>query len=336
MKKLTILFLTAIFAAGWFMASCEGPAGADGEPGQDGQDGTNAAETCTDCHNAESQLTAIQKQWENSGHATGTSFARNSTSCAGCHTSQGFREIIVTGHPENLTEAEISNPIGQNCRTCHNIHENYDQSDYALTYTDPVTFIYNNAVTFDNGSANLCAKCHQPRAEDVLPDPTQGDAAFPAFGSFRWGGHHGWQAAIMAGSIGLNSGLATTQAHMNIENGCITCHMSSPGYGDGASAGGHTMTPLVSACQDCHSSLEEFDHNGFQTEVEELYEELKALLLAQDLIREDGYANTNASFTHKTANALLIYKAVHEDGSHGIHNPAFVKAALNKAISDLQ
>ncbi|MDX1409865.1 MAG: hypothetical protein R3330_17065, partial [Saprospiraceae bacterium] len=94
-----------------------GPAGPAGPQGVAGQDGQNGAENCMDCHGSSQLIAAKVFQWENSVHYLGGHYERNATSCAICHTSQGFRERIETGAME--TAADIQDPLPQNCYTCH-------------------------------------------------------------------------------------------------------------------------------------------------------------------------------------------------------------------------
>jgi len=81
-KGLTIVSFVLIIATGFtvsFFGGCEGPAGIAGE---------DANETCIQCHNNETKVLAAMVQHSNSGHQTGSSFERNGSSCAPCHTHQ--------------------------------------------------------------------------------------------------------------------------------------------------------------------------------------------------------------------------------------------------------
>jgi hypothetical protein len=65
---------------------------------------------------------------------------------------------------QNFSQVEIgdANPTHQDCRTCHQIHTTYTGADWALETDAPVVMVTSGA-TFDGGSGNLCANCHQAR-----------------------------------------------------------------------------------------------------------------------------------------------------------------------------
>jgi len=86
---------------------------------------------CTQCHTDDAGLFAKQVQYASSTHRLGGNFDRNRTSCATCHTHQGFMERVETG--SSSTAATIEDPAPLNCRTCHQIHTTYTATDYALT-----------------------------------------------------------------------------------------------------------------------------------------------------------------------------------------------------------
>ncbi len=176
-----------------FAISCtkEGPTG---PTGKDGLDGKDANIVCGTCHNNTSGLLAKQNQWKNSLHATGYNFYRNSNQCAFCHTEQGFLESIKEG--KYATAGTINDPVGITCRTCHNVHNKFDQTDYSLTYSEPVKFMFNQAESHDFGKGNLCARCHQART--LSPQPVVGGADITINNS-RWGPHNNPSANVVAG-----------------------------------------------------------------------------------------------------------------------------------------
>ena len=227
------------------VASCtkEGPQGPAGENGINGTDGTA---TCGQCHNSGEDFMAKVTQWNMSVHATGMNYDRNSTSCAPCHTSMGFREIIETG--ENSTAESIQNPTPINCYTCHKVHETYTADDWELRYTDPVTYLQGGA-TFDYGISNLCAKCHQSREASPYPAMGTGTIEFPEGTSYRWGPHHGPQSNLFAGvgksgAYEIGGKAYSNSWHTNnFEDACNTCHMADPPYGD--HWGGHTFAWVI-------------------------------------------------------------------------------------------
>ena len=366
MKKnisiVTLLCGFALLIAGAIiLSSCEGPAGPQGDQGPQGEqgiqgdvgpqgpageDGADGNGTCSECHNAEVVLLAKQQQTMSSHHLTGGNYERSSGDCAICHTHQGFVNKLA-----GLPEEDVVDPAPINCRTCHMIHMTYTEDDWAFATTDPVELNVGGA-TVDIGTANLCANCHQMRA--VSPDPNDGGEI--TITSSRWGGHHGPQANTLwaAGlyEVAGSESYPGEGEHPHAGLGCNKCHMAPVPYG-GRTAGGHTFNMSyeyhgnleynVGACTSCHSVLEDqedFDLNGVQTEVEELLAELGQILIDNGWLDETSGLWTATSsapivVTADEAGAMLNWITCEEDRSLGVHNPAYVIAALTNSIEVL-
>jgi mono/diheme cytochrome c family protein len=276
-----------------------------------------------------------QVQASNSLHTGGFTFERNGTSCAICHTSEGFTERNEAGTMEIAAAVESPTPI--NCRTCHEIHTTYTEADFALVVDKPVTLKLTGD-TIDLGAANLCVSCHQPRWSYDIPEAGGGDYEVT---SKRFGPHHGPQSTMLLGLAGYGE-FKGSSVHSAVPDGCVTCHMADA-YGK--QSGDHTWAmsyeyheeevPNLAGCMMCHGDIESFDRNGLQTEVEELMAEAKALLVAQGLLAEDDYAITG-TYTSEQAGALWNYRTVLEDRSKGVHNPQFTKKLLETTIDALE
>lgn len=346
MKKLvTILLFIPALALVVFVASCtkEGPQGPAGENGINGTDGTA---TCGQCHNSGEAFMAKVIQWEASVHATGGHFMRNTSDCAPCHTSMGFREVVETG--ANTTAETIGDPTPINCYTCHQVHETYTAEDWTLRYSDAVIF-QEGGGTFDYGTSNLCAKCHQSRPVDPYPGVAGGTTEFPTGTSYRWGPHHGPQANLFAG-VGQSGfyevgGKAYENSYHtnNFTSACNTCHMAEA---DGVDAGGHTFSMgdlntagcLVSGCHGDEDALLESVEEK-QMEIEGLMEDLKVLLEANgimDTVAHPGYLNVPGTYDNVLAGAFYNYKGIEEDRSVGMHNYKYVKKLLENSIAAIQ
>lgn len=314
------------------VCGCKGPAGPAGV------DGTAA---CAVCHSDSTAVLARIIQWENSVHATGGNFERNSTSCAPCHTSEGFVEVLATG--AETTATDITNPTPISCRTCHNIHMAFTWNDFDLRTTAAVTFKIDGG-TFNMGDGNLCANCHQART--VSPMPVVGGDSV-AFTTSRYGPHHGPQSNILAGSGGYeipgNLSYGNSAHTALVTNGCPTCHMADP-YGN--QAGGHTMgleyeyhgspSDYTEGCNgtSCHDDLSDFDHNGVQTTIEGLLTQLEAALIAEGILTAGG-SSVGGTWSSIQVGALLNYKFVLEDRSLGVHNSDYSEALLQNALDAL-
>jgi len=347
MKKQFVLasWFTLLFFA--LMVSCVkegpvGPAGADGIDGTngiDGVDGTDGTATCMRCHDSGSDLVAKQVQYQNSIHALGGNFERNSTSCAICHTHEGFLERLATG--ANSTAAAISDPTPVNCRTCHKIHETYTEADYELRVTGPVDLINGGTVDFGNG--NMCINCHQSRPYEI-PDMANDSTTIT---SSRWGTHHGPQSAMVFGLGGFeipgDLSYSNSPHSQLVTDGCITCHMAEA---FGNSAGGHTFNmtyiyhggsqPNMVGCVACHAEADDFNVNGAQDEIEELLLELEGLLIAKGVYNTNSGLWNTGTYETNVAGAALNYIFVKEDRSDGVHNFNYARALLKNSIDAIQ
>lgn len=312
-----------------FFSSCEGPVGPPGE---------DANESCNQCHNDEVLVLTAMVQHSYADHQTGTSFERNSSSCAPCHTHQGYLEILRTG--EQSTGSEIINPLPVNCRTCHMIHENFDSTDFALRNTDPVNMWLMGAEV-DIESGNQCIHCHQARIPDPLPSAGGGLVNIT---SSRWGPHNSPQSNMLWGTGGYevegSEAYENPGSHFHRNAGCNGCHMAEP---FGAFAGGHSFnmtyqyhgqtTPLLTGCTGCHEGIESFDWEGASTDIMSLVDELETILVDLDYIDgESGLVNAPLELTPDHAGAMLNYYLVVKDGSKGVHNSDYARALLQNSI----
>ena len=294
------------------------------------------AGACSACHNDTTLVKAVQVQYSTSLHGSGLTFERNAADCAVCHTSEGFTNGLAVG--VNELDAAVENPSPVNCRTCHEIHSTYTAADWALRVSSPVTLELTGD-TLDMGKGNLCSTCHQPRWSTEIPQAGGGDYEIT---STRFGPHHGPQSTMVAGLAGYGDYNGSNVHYNAVADGCVTCHMASA---FGKQAGGHTMNmgyeyhealvPNLAGCASCHSGIESFDHNGAQTEIETMLEEVKELLVAQGLITKTG-SGIAGTFSSEQAGALWNYKTIEEDRSLGVHNPGFAKFLLQTAIDALK
>ncbi len=302
-----------------------GPAGAMGPQGQQGEPGPPgemADLTCTECHNATSLITGKQTAWSESMHGTGEAYVRGTrSSCAGCHSGGGFSAMVAAGLNPGSVEAGDPNPTRQDCRACHQIHTSYTAADWALETTDPVTLYAFEGVTYDGGEGNLCANCHQPRRQ--IAEAVDGMIEVT---STHWGPHHGGQGSMVLGIAGAGDVEGSPSVHYSmVADTCVACHLGE--------SDNHTFEPEVDVCQACHADAEDLDINGVQTEVQAMLDELEEYLIAAGWLDEEGHpAVTLIPEAEAVALWNWIYIA-HEDGSLGVHNPAYTKALLEAALA---
>jgi hypothetical protein len=347
--KINLKFLALITTAGIIVASCEGPRGLPGENGTNGQNGVDANANCIQCHNNDAVVETRLAQWENSVHGTGENAAyANRVGCNQCHTSQGFLQAVATGSTDNIPVFDEPQQI--NCYTCHNIHKTFTGADWALTSPGPKTLLvqYKGAdVIYDKGTSNQCVSCHQARVVDPMPVLNGPDFAIT---NSRIGAHHGPQSNLLLGKSAFqitgSTSYPSASPHAGPE-GCVACHMATPyGY----MAGGHTWNMTYSAhegpetlnangCLTCHTTATATtiaaDLAALQTEVTNLLEELGTQLADYGIYNTStGLANTG-TFKANATMAFLAFNMVEEDRSEGAHNPDYIKAMLNNAISTM-
>lgn len=337
-----LLLLPALFV--WGCQGDDGPAGpqgpagedgVDGVDGVDGQDGVDGTVRCLECHNTQTQRD-ITLQYARSQHAYGeyVDYAGGNSSCARCHSGGGFVEFLEIGD----VDGNINVPVALSCEHCHSIHTTFERQDYALRSTAPVAFIAEGAGTADFGdNANLCANCHQSRrAEPMIDAP--GDTY--QITSTHYGPHHGAQANVLMGSgfaeIEGPRSYPTESLHLSEGATCVTCHMGD--YSDGA--GGHTWWANVDACNECHSTPDDFDYNGFRTDIQEKLDELRDLLVEAGVVEfveaDQAYEPVIGVYPMDQARAFFNWVGLSEDRSKGVHNPRYVDALLTNSIAAME
>jgi len=276
---------------------------------------------CTDCHNEGTELTGRETAWEESGHGTGTAYARGtSASCAGCHSGGGFMAMVAAGQtPDQVTSGDPI-PTRQDCRACHDLHTSYTGADWALRTTSAVPLYAVAGSTYDGGEGNLCANCHQPRRDFA----SQVEDGMVEVDSTHWGPHHGPQAAMLLGVAGAGATGAPMSHYNLVSDTCVTCHL-----GEVAT---HSFEPSTDACTSCHGEVDDFDIGDTQTEVQAMLDELQEALEGAGLLDEEGEPVVG-TYTEAQAGALwnYIFIAI-EDSSLGVHNPTYTKALLEASL----
>jgi hypothetical protein len=301
------------------------------------------ATTCFTCHSDQNfDLVAAENQWEHSKHASGDHIYLNRfddhESCEKCHTNEGFLTELNGEFVDTLNFTAIG------CFTCHQPHT---KGSLELRTLEVVSL--ENGDTYDKGSSNICARCHKSRrdASTYIYDGVEL--------SDHWGPHHSNQSDMLMGTNAYEyAGYDyDNAAHTNATiNGCVDCHMSPSGS---YVLGGHSLGMEfeeeelynLTGCNslNCHNGeLEDFDYEGKQTEVEELFLELQDLLLAGNLIElvvEDGesaYVPVDERVVQSadSAGAVYNYMFIYEDQSHGVHNAEYAIGLLESSINFIQ
>ncbi len=105
------------------------------------------------------------------------------------------------------------------------------------------------------------------------------------------------------------------------------------GEDSGANDGNHTWVPTSTSCTECHGSS--VPNKDF---LEDDFETLEALLLAEGLLEDDGRGGlrpVSGTYELTPASALWNYRMIYYDHSHGVHNPAYAKALIKNSIEAL-
>lgn len=308
---------------------------------ENGDDGQLTANSCFTCHGEDGYLLAAKGEWENSVHASGNNVDYTNRGdgydCTKCHSHQGFLEFLATG----ILSAPYDQVSSIHCFTCHSPHV---RGNLTLRTAAPVAL--KNGDNFDHGNGNLCANCHQSRQNVetyVIADVEL---------SSHWGPHHGPQADLLNGS---NAYVFTGESYGNTDHGskgdnegCVRCHMGDPPTHIGYRIGGHSFnmedeedgSTLVGVCADeaCHGeAATSFDYANIQTDVEYLLSSLRTLLFNEGIITDEGEPVEDLIVADiNIAGALWNYLIAHEDRSHGVHNPDYIKDMLEASILYMQ
>jgi len=358
------LFLFGLILT-FFASSCvkEGPLGPEGAAGADGTDGTDgkdANETCIICH-APGVVDKIAVEFQLSKHEYGLAAEEEAgnTTCAPCHEQEGFKYVVANnvkcdfilgtnGKYTNGYVATSGTAYGKLlCATCHSsIHKTYASSDLpALTTTAPVALtMWGGKKTInlaaDNGSSNLCVKCHQPRPQTNLQTGNSQDyeaiAANPKGiahdtlnttnniinPSYRMDLHYGTVGTAFAGVGGVEfAGTMgySSSPHASVAS-CTDCHM---GTGVVGKAGGHTFFAKgnFTTCNTagCHQSPINDSNITYWIDPRAKQKELLEALAAKLVV--NGVEILNQS-DDEEANLWYALTSKHYDGYLNVYDPS--------------
>jgi len=303
---------------------------------------------CGQCHDAE-PYHKINAEWNLSRHSIATRYPTgpNRGSCVECHSGIAFIEEM-DGVEEKSTDYEAIV-----CAACHDPHSG--ENEHQLRTLADVELENGHMVTM-GGTGKLCMNCHKARRNAT--EYVQGSV------SPHYGPHYGIQGDLFHGTNIIEYGKVEGRPSGHLyatENSCATCHMHVGDIGDAPanSAGGHSFrvvsengTPddhsddidMVSGCVECHGPMDSFDHfkddlnldgiaEPIQTEVHHL---LHALAMKLPPVGEaEVLRSRDFEYTDAQKKALYNYMAAEEDGSFGMHNPAYISGMLKASIEDL-
>ncbi len=311
--------------------SCHGPgSGHGGDISNNKIVKTFSADVCGLCHDAPTHHTKTN-EWEETAHAHSVGEPTNlghmnRTSCAICHTAEGYVYERIGGKP---TAAPYEDAHGITCAACHDPHSNQfpHQTRKAM--------------------ADLCTDCHMTRlSSHGVHHSTQGPmvagvlgmpyTGTPTSGYDKWGG---WQ---LPGYRYANS------SHSGLPENCVTCHMAvSPADSLVGKLGGHTFkvayamdstTTILNpkGCEECHGEVSMEFVEQSQNKVKGLLEQLRVMLphnTTGDTTQPLSPGNATLKPIQKAAS--YNYYFVLNDGSYGVHNHLYSTGLLLSSIEQL-
>jgi len=258
-------------------------------PGATAHTGTKSFDpaVCGQCH-------PQPMEWKFAAHAKKDPHMATNSSCARCHTGQGYVEEWVRGNklvmadqatpatPANVPSIEQQSGIS--CATCHDPHA----ADHTFTSGDAVKSFQLRIVgevtapmgwKVNAGDAATCVRCH---SDNRTPQNLKDWVA----GTRDRGTHENTQADVFFGKgyYDYDGKLVTTNSfHSTLPEACITCHMAAnPTVGAGPdgvmgsrddlkalSVGGHSwnmegewegkVVQNTAACAQCHAGATTFN-----------------------------------------------------------------------------
>ncbi len=203
----------------------------------------------------QSKASHAEMLWQTSGHAHSEDEAfvhwdedgEIPTSCAKCHSTEGYNQFISTGSVSSGVPASPSIENNITCEACHSNPENgtlYDHTD--------VTFP-SGALVENMGPEALCMECHQGREskksvdDDIADAGVDDDTVSADLGFINI--HYYVAAANQFGTVvsgGYEYAGNTYDArfsHVTGYNACITCHNS------------HSLEVDLFRCNTCHTGV---------------------------------------------------------------------------------
>jgi predicted CXXCH cytochrome family protein len=301
-----------------------------------------SSEVCGQCH-GKKYTHSKNYEWESTSHAKskgepGSIEHMNSTSCAQCHTAQGY---ITENLGHGASGAPYNDVQSVTCAACHDPHMGGNPGQLRVASV-----------------GEACTSCHKTRISSR-------------------GLHHSNQGPLLAGVTGTPFTLGQTgvgtwggfqfpgyqyqnSSHSNIAGKCADCHMASIAGADTllipgvpystyrGKLGGHTFkvaydngTPDDATddilnpvgCKDCHGTVSlEFVEQS-QAKIKALLEQLRVLLPhATSGDTTQPKPHTDASLSNSQKGAAYNYYFTSYDGSYGVHNYEYTAGLLRSSI----
>jgi hypothetical protein len=295
-----------------------------------------SSDVCGTCHGEPARHGRFQ-QWQLSRHGNYETARAEGTNpgCAKCHSAQGFIQWESKGFSPTATitvDWTLDQVHPQTCATCHDPHAvgttSGGPTTNATVRISGSTPMLDAGFKAENvGTAAICITCHNGRRglkDDQHPVT-----------DFSRAPHVGPQGDVVMGYNMYFTQVGTRGEHGKIADSCVTCHMekTKPPADLSYNYGGtnHTFYASTEICSTCHTQI-----NGpaFQSEVEELLEELKAQIeLAllngmQTALRAGNYVDLGTTRI-KSASEITAVEFIESHGRQGVNVTLSTGATVN-------
>lgn len=305
------------------------------------------SKVCAKCHDAPTHHSVV-REYAISGHGMNAvqeeDAGVNGSSCAKCHNGTGFY-LYASG--QKISGTQDVQPIA--CASCHDPHSEANPHQVRKVTADT---LMNGFKIPAAGTGGLCMNCHKGR---------RNAETYSKKWASHYSPHYGTQTDMLYGQNAVQFGDKTitgVSTHTQLEDACVTCHMSAATGSVAYLLGSHTwkmsgpdstgtITENVGVCESCHGPMQSFDDikagddydgsgtvEGVQTEVKGLLAKLAAILPKDSTgaVRTDSAAIAgNPNFLK----AVYDYYYVVNDGSYGVHNAKYTFAILTRALGTL-
>ncbi len=311
---------------------------------------------CATCHQGEHHPQS--EEWAESGHthlqdAVADGMLAGSTSsvqnCGLCHSGDIFNEVQVKGEAiaDNAfvgrQKADL-NPI--TCAVCHDPHRRTGNAaapdegrDFQLRFREVATPRATNSIAAatDRTRFNLCGQCHHSRGR-VWTETGRAP-------------HHSNQSNIYVGEMPMPAGqenaplvFSRVSVHSFAPEQCATCHMFRQDFQSevAPAISGHTFAVNLASCAQsgCHPSVGQARavQATLRAEIDGRLANVRRLLgePAAWEYSSAGGPEDQGTVSDAVKQARFLYYYALNDGSKGMHNPAYVRDMLLKAEQLLQ
>jgi hypothetical protein len=211
------------------------------------------AETCGSCHDRAPKHDRYQL-WAQGGHANrALASSEGGSSCAQCHTAQGFIQWANNGFAATtITAPGAANAEPVTCQACHDPHTTQLRIDTKKPLVTEAGYTIQGF-----GAGQLCTTCHQGRRGARNDTVVRTDFRAP---------HQGPQADVFFGQnfyfVDTSTGeTASTHAYV-LEGSCVACHMEperasesltiNATFGAVPQVTNHSFKVAANVCGRCH------------------------------------------------------------------------------------